>query len=126
MFKNSKFFYGYASVFNEKDLNGDIILKESFKEEQLKPEDIPLLLEHNPRKKIGTITRLKQTEKGLFIEGFIERKFAKNKLPLSIGYIPSFKMKSENGIRFITNLKLFEVSVVNKPANSSAFAICVC
>ena len=55
MFQDSKFFFGYASVFNIVDLNGDFILQNSFKWN--KNIQIPLLLEHNPKKKIGKIKK---------------------------------------------------------------------
>jgi HK97 family phage prohead protease len=123
--KNSKFFYGYASIFREKDLNGDVILPESFIETSLNPEIIPLFLEHDARKQIGVIEKIRQDNTGLYVEGMIEKEFAKKKIPLSIGYIPNFEMKSINGSRYISQIKLLEVSLVKKPANKKAFAFCV-
>ena len=126
LIKNSKFFYGYASIFREKDLNGDVILPESFIESFLKPETVPLYLEHNPKRKIGTIEKIKQDDKGLYVEGWVENEFAKkNKVPLSIGYIPNFEMRSINGSRYISKIMLLEVSFVRKGANKNAFAFCV-
>ena len=129
--ENSKFFYGYASVFREKDLNGDVVLPESFVEKFLNPKTIPLFFEHNPRKKIGKITNIKQNNKGLYIEGFIENSFIpekaklSKKIPLSIGYIPHFQLKSKNGNRYISNIMLLEVSLVKKSANKLAYGILV-
>jgi HK97 family phage prohead protease len=122
MLKKSKFFYGYASIFNEIDFNKDVILKESFNWEG---EQLPLLLEHNPRKIIGEVSKITQNEKGLFVEGKIHEYFAKKELKLSVGYIPSISFASKNGIRYLSKLKLIEISVVKKPANKNAFAICI-
>jgi hypothetical protein len=122
MFKNSKFFYGYASIFNEVDLNGDVILGKAKWDEA---SQIPLFLEHNPKKKIGTIERIIQNDKGIFVEGRVVSQFAKKKLNLSIGFIPSGVFKDKKGVRYITSLKIFEISVVNKGANKNAVAICL-
>lgn len=123
MFQNSKYFYGYASIFNEKDLNGDIVLGKSFEEDNLIPEQIPLLYEHNQNKKIGKVLKLKQDQKGLYTEGIILHEFIPGKIMyLSIGYIPIFKLQSRNKTRYLSKIRLFEISVVKKPANVKAIA----
>ena len=121
MFKNSKFFYGYASVFNELDLNKDIILGGA-KWDDL--TNLPLLFEHNPKKKIGEISKITQNYKGVFVEGKIHENFAKSKINLSIGFIPHNSFRDKNGIRHITNFNILEISVVKKPANKRATALC--
>lgn len=123
MLKNSKFFYGYASVFNNIDLNGDIILENSFKWN--KNTDIPLLLEHNPKKKIGQILNIFQNKKGLFVEGVILKEYSSNELKLSIGYSLNDNFVRQDGIRILSDLTLFEISLVQKPANKMARALCI-
>jgi HK97 family phage prohead protease len=122
MFKNSKFFYGYASIFNQLDLNKDVILGGAKWD---KACHLPLLLEHNPKKKIGVIERITQNDRGLFVEGKIIPEFAKRKINLSIGFIPSNTFKDRDGVRYIPSLRVFEISVVKKGANKNAFAICI-
>jgi HK97 family phage prohead protease len=121
-----RYFYGYASIFKVKDLNNDIILAESFDEEDLNPNKIPFLYEHYPEYKIGSISKILQNNKGLYVEGKIEKEFIQSSVfGLSIGYIPIFKMKAYNGIRYISKLKLFEISMVKNPANKKAIAFCI-
>ena len=124
MQKNSKYFYGYASVFNNKDWYGDVIMEESLNIPYIELESVPLLLEHDPRKKIGMIEKVSQNAKGVFVEGFINCDYAKKNLPLSIGYIVNKSFKCSNGIRYIQKFTLLEVSVVRKSANSMAFGFC--
>ena len=123
MLKNSKFFYGYASIFNHKDLNGDIIIENSFKWNV--NFDIPLLLEHNPRKKIGRILKIIQNYKGLFVEGMILKEYSSKELKLSVGYVLNDKFIKKDGTRILTDLTLFEISLVERPANKMALALCV-
>lgn len=124
MYKNSKYFYGYASVFNNKDAHGDIIMDESLNTPYIQGESIPLLLEHNPRKKIGIVQKVSQNSKGVFVEGFIDFAYAKQNLPLSVGYIINKSFKCNNGIRYIQKFTLLEVSVVKKSANPMAYGFC--
>jgi uncharacterized protein len=123
MLKKKVFFYGYASVFNVLDENKDIILQNSF----LWNKDviIPVLFEHNPRKKIGQILNILQNKKGLFVEGELEAEYFKKYLKLSVGYVLNNNIVQKNGIRILDSLNLFEISVVNNPANKLALAICV-
>lgn len=83
------------------------------------------MLEHNPRKKIGQILNILQNEKGLFVEGELEAQYCKKYLKLSVGYVLNNNVVRKNGIRILDNLFLFEISVVENPANKSALAICV-
>lgn len=123
MYKNSKYFYGYASVFNNKDWYGDVMMKESLNIVNLN-KSFSLLLEHNPRHKIGDIVSVSQNSKGLFVEGYIQSDYAKKHLPLSIGYIVDKFFKAQNGIRYIEKFTLIEVSLVAKSANIQAFGFC--
>jgi HK97 family phage prohead protease len=122
MFQDSKFFFGYASVFDTVDLNGDFILQNSFKWN--KNIQIPLLLEHDPKKKVGKITQIIQNDKGIFVEGLIFKEFAKKQIKLSVGYIVNESQKDGN-VRILSSLALIEVSVVKKPANKLSVAICM-
>lgn len=117
------FFYGYASVFNVIDLNNDVILENSFKWN--KNVSIPVFLEHNPRKKIGKILKISQNSKGLFVEGVLESKCYQGEIKLSVGYVLNDRYVRKNGVRFLSNLTLFEISIVKKPANINAIAICL-
>lgn len=122
---NERYFYGYASIFKIKDLSGDIILAESF-DGKLDPLKIPFLYEHYPGYKIGKILKILQDNKGLYVEGKIYKEFIQDSsFNLSIGYVPIFEMRGSNGTRYISKLKLFEISMVKYPANKKAVAFCV-
>lgn len=121
MKQNSKFFYGYASTFNNKDWHKDVVLKDSL---HISGGIISLFLEHNPRNKIGEIISISQNTMGIFVEGYIDTKYAKKQIPLSIGYVVNKSFKDKDGIRYIEKFTLIEVSVVKKAANPKAFGFC--
>jgi HK97 family phage prohead protease len=112
-------FKGYCCTF-QIDLNKDIFLPKSF----IIPSFIPILYEH--KKMIGYITYIKEKNHGLYIEfkiktfdEFIVRKIFDGFLNnLSIGFIP-IKYFYKNNIRYITLVKILEVSIVEKPAQNN-------
>jgi HK97 family phage prohead protease len=117
---------GYASVFNILDQDRDIIIKGAFANQNKK---IDLFWQHNLKQKIGTVEKLIEDNMGLFI---VAKLFNKNQLAqkaqslirdnlvtgLSIGFKP-IKTTSNHfrKTRIIQSLELFEISVVDKPAN---------
>ncbi|WP_448605696.1 HK97 family phage prohead protease [Neorickettsia risticii] len=121
-------FYGYASVFDVVDEQGDIISSGAFDLTKC----VPLLWQHRQDQPIGKVLEMQETEKGLYLKGHIimevNQGYEAYKLlkagvlnGLSIGYIPKkYKMDKHTGARIMTAVKLIEVSLVTFPANKYA------
>lgn len=123
--------FGYASLFGIEDDHGDIIEKGAFKDSISKPNSIKFLWQHDPKYPIGKINNLYEDEKGLFIDAKINCKLLKGRESallvkdgaidgLSIGFTINKSNISKSGGRIISNLKLWEVSIVTFPANNMA------
>jgi len=119
---------GYASIFNVKDLQNDIILPQSFTNIHQCINSVPLLWQHSVNKVIGSIISINQNSIGLFIKANIysSTKFSstacngiKNGITsMSIGYKPiTIYTDQKTKIRHILKLQLLEVSIVTFAAN---------
>ena len=124
----SGFFSGYAAVFNVCDADGDLVSPGCFSDVDV--STMKLLWQHNHDKPIGRIDKLCEDSYGLYIEGHIltdthsggdAYKFMKANIVdgLSIGF-EILDYNIDKGMRVITKAKLWEVSIVTFPANSSA------
>jgi len=129
-------FKGYGSVFHNVDSYDDIVMPgafvESLEEHQQKGTAPKMLLQHNPEDVIGVWEEIREDDKGLYVHGrlLMDLQIArdthvrlKNKAidGLSIGYrVVRKEIDEESGIRKLTAVRLFEVSVVTFPANESA------
>ncbi len=119
---------GYASVFNQKDKQNDIVIPGSFFIDK-KIEEIPFLWQHNSNQPIGYLTVAKEDNYGLYIEANITNKtqiaqeaidLIKQKITtkLSIGFdILDYFIDKNVGITYLKKIKLIEVSLVTFPAN---------
>ena len=123
-------FAGYASTFDV-DLGGDIITPGAFKKTiEGRQQAIKVLWQHN--EPIGKSMRLYEDSIGLFVEG----KVSKTRLgdeaielmrdgvvdQMSIGFsVPAGKSEmSDDGLRVIREVKLYEFSAVTFPMNENA------
>jgi HK97 family phage prohead protease len=127
-------FAGYASVFGVLDSQSDIIEQGAFKASITnRTHEIKLLWQHDMREPIGVITTLKEDRLGLYIEGRLlvsqvaraAEAYALIKSGvvqgLSIGYSPvRFRYDEQKRIRHISQVDLWEVSLVTFPANAAA------
>jgi HK97 family phage prohead protease len=127
-------FAGYASVFNVLDSQRDIIKVGAFSQTiKGRISEIKLLWQHNMSEPIGTIEELKEDSQGLYIRaklllGEIARANEAYALikagvvkGLSIGYSPvRYRYDTPNRIRYISQVDLWEVSLVTYPANPKA------
>jgi len=125
-------FSGYASIFNIEDSCKDIILpnafKETLKQKNLK-KSIKLLWQHSPKEPIGYFDIIKEDNVGLYVEGKILLDVEKGKEAysliksgavsgLSIGYnVKKANFDKDKGVRIISEIDLWEISVVTFPAN---------
>lgn len=123
-------FKGYASVFNVRDHQGDVILPGAFKKSLVTNTDIKLLWHHDFKQPIGALQSIKEDDRGLYVEGSVFLSLQKGQevyyliknniiRHLSIGYqvLDSYKIDST---RYIKELLLWEVSAVTFPANKRA------
>jgi HK97 family phage prohead protease len=143
------YFEGYAAIFGNVDLKGDIIDSKAFDNtlEQFKAEGtLPhLFFQHNPNIVVGEYTDMKIDSKGLKVEGVlwvannklgrdavesagVARNILKSKARkgLSIGFITKdseWTQKNGNDVRILKEIDLHEVSVVSGPANPQAKVI---
>lgn len=121
---------GYASVFNNRDLDGDIILPGAFKNTLSKNKEVRLLWQHNANIPIGVLNKLSEDTKGLkmtaqlqlaIIDAQKAYEMVKQNMikGLSIGFsiIDSFFSKDT---RYIKSVNLHEISLVTFPANRLA------
>jgi uncharacterized protein len=132
-FGDSGSFEGYASIFGNVDLGGDVIERGAFKE-IIKGRDgkVKVLNQHSTRDPIG-VAEVKQDDKGLYFQGqlILEAPSARSAYALmkggaldgmSIGYdvLEGGAKILESGIRQLKALKLWEISPVTFGMNPLA------
>lgn len=126
-------FSGYAAVFGNRDNGDDIIEKGAFSKTIRDDFDrIKILSQHNECElPIGRPLELREDEKGLYIRGRISdtqkgrdiQTLLKDGVlnELSIGYdAVTFDFDSEEGVRHLKEIKLWEVSIVTWAMNDQA------
>lgn len=128
-------FEGYGSVFGVLDSYADVVAKGAFKrslrEWRTKQRMPAMLWQHNPDEPVGVWTELREDETGLFVRGELletgrgpmaYEALKKGALSgLSIGFqTRKSKIDDESGIRTLTDVDLWEVSLVTFPANDPA------
>ena len=127
-------FSGYASVFGNVDAYGDMVMPGAFTK-SLAEKKPALLWQHNSREPIGVWRDFKENEKGLFatgqllVDGVARAKEAYALLKagalngLSIGYrLRGYEWEKINDeeVCKLTDIDLWEVSLVTFPANDEA------
>jgi HK97 family phage prohead protease len=128
-------FVGMGAVYGNRDLGDDIIVPGAFtKTIAERGNEVPLLWQHDSREPIG-MARLKDSEKGLIVEGELvldspvaQKAYALLKAGvlkgLSIGY-DTITEKMDGGVRYLKELKLWEMSLVTFPMNERALVATV-
>jgi len=123
---------GYASLFGQQDLGGDLVRKGAFAASLLSLKDgqLPMLFAHETKEPIGVWHRMFEDATGLFVSGDIflgdsradrtARLVRSGALSgLSIGYRTS-RSRNLRGGRELIELDLWEVSIVAFPMLRSA------
>lgn len=129
-------FEGYGSVFDVVDSYGEVVKEGAFQDslaEHKKAGTFPALLwQHNPSEPMGVYTEMFEDSRGLFVKGKLALETQRGREAhalltagalngLSIGFYPKrWEYEEESGTRFLTEIDLWEVSVVTFPANSDA------
>lgn len=125
-------FEGYASIFNQKDQVDDIVVPGAFSG-SLKAratQKVKMLWQHDPAKLIGKWLELREDNRGLYVKGKLFRNMADGQMTyelmkegvldsLSIGY-RTLKRDFRDGIRYLQEVDLKEISVVTFPALETA------
>lgn len=124
-------FEGYASVFDVKDMGGDIVEHGAFKS-SLKakaPKGIRMLLDHDPKARVGVWEEMAEDAHGLYAKGrlLIDKQIGREAYidlkegaldGLSIGYRAiKHRMDGRKRARMLSEVDLFEVSLVTFPMN---------
>lgn len=126
-------FSGYASIFGNVDLGGDIVERGAFKEfVKNAAGNVVVLWQHMVKQPIG-VAAVKQDDKGLAFEGQLVMEDAQARAAnahfkagsvngMSIGYdvLPGGAEIKESGVRILKALKLYEISAVTFGMNPLA------
>lgn len=126
-------FAGYASVFNVVDAQRDIILRGAFSNTIHKGfSHVKFLWQHQQDEPIGVISALAEDTHGLYVQGRLLLNVQRGQEAysllkagaisgLSIGYSPvRYRTDPESGVRLLSEVDLWEISLVTFPANSNA------
>lgn len=128
-------FEGYGSVFGVLDSYADIVaagaFKRSLKEHKASKRMPALLWQHNSDQPIGVYSEMREDDTGLYVKGKLSDtqlgREAHTLLKdgalsgLSIGFRTlKSKIDEENGVRTLTEVDLWETSLVTFPANTAA------
>ena len=127
-------FEGYASLFNTVDAGGDIILPGAFSWslQQRTAKNIRMLFQHDPAQPIGKWLDIRQDAHGLYVRGQLSldvqraaelagllRDGAIDGLSIGFKAIAS-RRNRKTGIRYLTKIDLWEISLVTFPMLASA------
>lgn len=126
---------GYASFFGEVDNGNDVVLSgaygKSLTDLAQKGRSVKMLWQHDPSQPIGVWDEVREDKRGLYVKGRILMDVARGREAaalieagamdgLSIGYRTVKATKNDKGQRLLTELELWEVSLVTFPMLPSA------
>ena len=117
---------GYASLFGAADQGGDIVERGAYAVSLAKGRGVKMLWQHDPAQPIGVWDEVREDAKGLWVKGRLLTDVAKGREAasliaakaidgLSIGYRTLKARKDDAGQRHLTELDLWEVSLVTFP-----------
>ena len=123
-------FSGYAAVWEQPDSYGDVLRKGAFKNSLIRRWPA-MLWAHDQRTPIGRWTSMREDERGLRVEGLLVTGVVKGAEALallkakalnglSIGFVTVKSERGPNGGRVVTEVDLYEVSLVTMPAADKA------
>ena len=127
-------FVGYASLFGKRDQSGDIVLPGAFAASlrHKGSSAIRMLFQHDPSEPVGTWLDMRETERGLYVEGRLDPNVQRGRELLSLldskgldGLSIGFKTVTARrdratGARLLQQVDLWEVSLVTFPALAGA------
>lgn len=127
-------FSGYASLFGSADLSGDMVMPGAFLRSiaSRKVAGIRMLYQHDPAEPIGVWTEIREDPHGLFVRGRLMLDVARGREVaslmragaldgLSIGFkTVRARADRQAGVRRLTEIDLWEISVVTFPMQPDA------
>ncbi len=126
---------GYASLFDRADNGGDVVSKGAYArclaELARSGRTIKMLWQHEPREPIGVWDEVVEDDVGLYVRGRLLAEIARAREAaalieagaidgLSIGYRTRRSIRDRNGRRCLSELELWEVSLVTFPMLADA------
>lgn len=126
---------GYASLFDAVDQGGDVVTKGAYARSltalQARGGKVKMLWQHDPSQPIGIWDEVREDAKGLWVKGRLLDSVSKGREAaalieagaidgLSIGYRTVRASKNDKGQRLLSELELWEVSLVTFPMLPSA------
>lgn len=127
---DGSFIEGYASLFGRVDQGGDVVEKgaygASLARTTKKGATVKMLWQHDPSEPIGVWDEVVEDDKGLWVKGRILNDVTRGREAvalieagaidgLSIGYRTVKSRKNDKGARLLSELELWEVSLVTFP-----------
>lgn len=121
---------GYASVFGARDQGGDVVAPGAYRASLARLREqgrrVKMLWQHDPAQPIGVWDELHEDGRGLFVKGRILTEVVRGREAaaligagaidgLSIGYRTVKATKDGEGRRLLSELELWEVSLVTFP-----------
>lgn len=117
---------GYASLFGKSDQGGDTVEKGAYGASLAKGRGVKMLWQHDPAQPIGVWDEVREDATGLWVKGRLLTDVAKAREAasliaakaidgLSIGYRTVKARKDDKGGRLLSELELWEVSLVTFP-----------
>jgi HK97 family phage prohead protease len=118
---------GYAALFGVADGGGDTIRPGAFARTLAEGAELPLLWQHDPRQRIGTVERIAEDGRGLRVTARVDRLASRAARllrtravsGLSFGYRARGYRRMPGG-RVLEDIDLFEVSLVARPLQHGA------
>jgi len=133
-------FTGHAATFDNEDLGGDVVSRGAFSKTLKENGNRGFKVYYNHGKggepPVGITTTAKADDQGLYVEGqlFVQKQRLAQDLiepllhkaikDMSFGY-DTIKQTFKQGVRYLTELKLYEVSLVDWPMNPSSQVLSV-
>ncbi|MDG4649799.1 HK97 family phage prohead protease [Roseibacterium sp. SDUM158017] len=117
---------GYASLFGAVDQGGDIVERGAYASSLRGGRGVKMLWQHDPREPIGIWDEVREDAAGLFVKGRLLDGVARAREAaalieagaidgLSIGYRTVRAHRNDKGQRLLTEVDLWEVSLVTFP-----------
>ncbi|MCA0044697.1 HK97 family phage prohead protease [Celeribacter litoreus] len=121
---------GYASLFGREDTGGDVVLKGAYAKSlaalAAKGRSVKMLWQHDPAQPIGIWDEVREDARGLYVKGRLLTDLQKGREAvalieagaidgLSIGYRTVKAQRDAKGSRLLSELELWEVSLVTFP-----------
>lgn len=126
-------FEGYASIFGNIDRGNDVVEKGAFTQSLTKKDAkaIKMLWQHDPSEPIGVFTEMHEDEKGLYVKGCLLLEVSKGREvyemmksgaidAMSIGFHTIDSEVRSDGVRYLKEIDLWEISIVTFPMNEDA------